>query len=74
MVQGDPAKRPSMDQVMIEFNKAVKGLGKSKVNARLANRKEYFVETFVRDASHTVRGLFLRSSSSRQASSQAGRT
>jgi hypothetical protein len=65
MVQEDPAKRPSMDQATAEFDKLAKALSKSRLSSRLVSRQEFFVETFVRDASHTVRGLFVRSSSSR---------
>jgi hypothetical protein len=69
MVQDDPSKRPSMDDVMTEFTKLVKNLSRAKLNARLVNRKESFVETLVRDTSYAVRGFFPRSSSSQQINS-----
>jgi hypothetical protein len=69
MVQDDPSKRPSMDDVMIDFTELVKNLSCSKLNARLVSRNESVVETFVRDASYAVRGFFSRSSSSQQVNS-----
>jgi hypothetical protein len=74
MVQTDPAKRPSMDEVVATYDNLVRQLSQSKLKSRLISRKEFFIETWIRDASHLSRGFFSRSSSRQGSSSMTRRS
>jgi hypothetical protein len=50
MVQDDPAKRPTIDEVVTRFEAIRKKLGYMKLSWRVAKRKEWF--GLVRDLMH----------------------
>lgn len=45
MIQDDPSKRPTMNDVMPRFEKIVKGLSNSKLQTRIRYRNESTLET-----------------------------
>jgi hypothetical protein len=63
MMDVDPTKRPSMDQVVERYARILQGLTPWKLKARLVGRKEWPFEMIVKSASHLARRLFGRSGS-----------
>lgn len=53
MVQDDPAKRPTIDEVIVRFNAICKKLGPMRLRARIGRRKESF--GVFRDVGHVFK-------------------
>jgi hypothetical protein len=62
MTQTDPAKRPTMDDVVARYSKLRKTLTRRQSDSRLAGRKESFLTALYKDATVFVRGLARRAS------------
>lgn len=52
MVQDDPAKRPTMDEVERRFEKIVSFVSTRTLGSRVANKDEFIAATVPRDLSH----------------------
>jgi hypothetical protein len=53
MVQNDPAKRPSMDEVVRRFHHIRQGLSSYKLRSRVIRRKDGVLKNIYRSISHT---------------------
>lgn len=52
MCQDDPAKRPTMDEVVLRFTEIMKGLSSWKLRTRLADMHERYLEHFFHSSAH----------------------
>lgn len=57
MIQPDPAKRPTMDQVVSRFDDIRRGLSSRKLRSRVVDVDEDLFELVVRAASHWKRRI-----------------
>jgi len=57
MVQDDPQKRPSMDEVVSRFDQIRNGLSSWKLRSRIVNRDEPRFLGFFRSVVHWTRGI-----------------
>jgi hypothetical protein len=57
MVQDDPAKRPTIDEVAHTFDGIVKGLSTAKLRSRLISRDEANEDVLINIISHWYRRL-----------------
>ncbi|KAH7905962.1 hypothetical protein BJ138DRAFT_1130197 [Hygrophoropsis aurantiaca] len=57
MVQGDPSKRPAMNEVVVRFEGICKGLSSWKLRSRVADKNEGIRSRLIRDAGHWTRRL-----------------
>jgi hypothetical protein len=57
MCQDDPAKRPSMSEVVTRFDEIVQGLSTWKLRSRVVSVGEFAIASFIRDIPHWVRRL-----------------
>lgn len=57
MVQDDPTKRPTMDEVVSRFDKTMKSLSYFRLRSRLAERYEdnWFMVSTIREIAHIYR-------------------
>jgi hypothetical protein len=63
MVQADPAQRPTIDSVVVEFATIRGRLRRFQLNTRLAERDETPLTAFFKDSTSTLRGIVRRASS-----------
>ncbi|KAF9230285.1 hypothetical protein BU15DRAFT_91146 [Melanogaster broomeanus] len=59
MVQPDPTKRPTMDQVVARFDRIRRGLSRWKLRSRVVDKEEAVLERVTRTASHWTRRIML---------------
>jgi hypothetical protein len=57
MVQDDPTKRPTIDQVVTQFEAIRKVLSTSALRSRISPRDEVAVEGFIRAIPHIARKI-----------------
>jgi hypothetical protein len=57
MVQDDPLRRPSMDEVVSRFEDIRRGLSSWKLRSRVYNQKEHLVMAFFHSISHWTRRI-----------------
>lgn len=57
MCQDDPAKRPTMDEVVLRFTEIMKGLSSWKLRTRLADVREPYLDHFFRSTTHWTRQI-----------------
>lgn len=52
MTQEDPAKRPTMEQVLVRFETVVNSLDKWTLGSRVVDKSEFFLTTVIRSVPH----------------------
>ena len=58
MIQSDPSKRPTMDEVVARFDKIRHSLSRWKLRSRVVDNEEDAIEKFIYSTSHWRRRIW----------------